>query len=249
MSSSSSDVSSRSGTDLPRSIRGIDYEFRDPGLLKQAVTHRSHGPGHYERLEFLGDSLLNLVAAEILFQNRPHATEGDLSRLRSRLVRDLTLAEIATELGLGEHLRLGLGEMKSGGFLRESILADVMEAIFGAIYLDGGFESACKVIRNLLAERELNLPDAERLKDPKTRLQELLQAHGHDLPCYEVIAESGADHAKQFEVCCSVGDWLPSVTARAASRRKAEQAAARVMHKQLLDLVEARRAKTTRTAS
>lgn len=231
-------MSSRSVTSLPTCIAGIDYQFSDPELLQRALTHRSHGPGHYERFEFLGDSLLNFVAADILFQNRPHAPEGDLSRLRSRLVRDVTLAEIATELGLGEHLRLGMGEMKSGGFLRESILADVLEAIFGAIYLDGGFEAARQVVRGLLQQRELELPDADRLKDPKTRLQELLQGHGHELPEYNVIAESGADHVKQFEVECRVGPLQPPVRAKAASRRKAEQAAARIMHRQLAEAIE-----------
>jgi ribonuclease-3 len=230
-----------------RSIAGIDYEFSDPDLLQRALTHRSHGPGHYERLEFLGDSLLNFVAAEILFQNRPHAPEGDLSRLRSRLVRDVTLAEIAAELGLGDHLRLGLGEMKSGGFLRESILADVLEALFGAIYLDGGFDQARRVVRELLLEREQELPDADLLKDPKTRLQELLQAHGHELPEYLVIAESGADHAKQFEVECRIGQLLPPVRATAASRRKAEQAAARIMHRQLADALKPTRRQPSAT--
>lgn len=230
-----------------RSIAGIDYKFSDPELLQRALTHRSHGPGHYERLEFLGDSLLNFVAAEILFQNRPHAPEGDLSRLRSRLVRDVTLAEIAAELGLGDHLRLGLGEMKSGGFLRESILADVLEALFGAIYLDGGFDEARRVVRELLLEREQELPDADLLKDPKTRLQELLQAHGHELPQYAVISESGADHAKQFEVECRVGELLPPVRATAASRRKAEQAAARIMHRQLAESLKPNRPQSTAT--
>jgi ribonuclease III len=234
-------VSSRSATRRARRIAGIDYEFSDPDLLQRALTHRSHGPGHYERLEFLGDSLLNFVAAEILYQHRPHAPEGDLSRLRSRLVRDVTLAEIAGELGLGEHLRLGLGEMKSGGFLRESILADVLEAIFGAVYLDGGFDEARRVVRSLLEKREKELPDADRLKDPKTRLQELLQAHGHELPAYEVIAESGADHAKQFEVECRVGQLQAPVRASAGSRRKAEQAAARMMLRQLAQAMESTR--------
>ena len=215
------------------SIPGIDYRFDNTALLQQALTHRSHGPGHYERLEFLGDGLLNLIAAEMLFEARPHAAEGDLSRLRSRLVRDVTLAEIATELGFGEYLRLGVGEIKSGGFLRESILADVVEALIGAIYLDGGFEPARRVVRGLLEARLAQLPDGERLKDPKTRLQEWLQGRGHELPEYAVISESGADHAKVFEVECRVGSLVPAVRARAASRRKAEQAAARIMHGQL----------------
>lgn len=241
MWSSSSIVPSPSDIDLPRQIPGIDYQFNDPGLLQRALTHRSHGPGHYERLEFLGDSLLNFVAADILYRRRQHADEGDLSRLRSRLVRDITLAEIAVHLKLGDYLRLGLGELKSGGHLRESILADVLEAVIGAIYVDGGFEKARRIVTDLLSERELNLPDAERLKDPKTRLQELLQARGHAVPDYVVIGESGADHAKCFRVQCRVGELLEPVIAEAGSRRKAEQAAARIMHRQLLEAFRAER--------
>lgn len=228
-------MSKTSETEFPGEIAGIDYRFRDALLLKRALTHRSCGSGHYERLEFLGDSLLNFVAAELLFERRPYATEGDLSRLRSRLVRDVTLAELAVELRLGEHLRLGQGEMRSGGFLRESILADVVEAIIGAIYLDGGFDEARRVVHQLLSDRADQLPEASRLKDPKTRLQEWLQGRGHALPEYAVIAESGADHAKHFEVECRVaGDLSEPVRAGASSRRKAEQAAARIMHQRLL---------------
>jgi len=239
MPSSVSAVPNRSATKRPGQIPGIDYCFDDVGLLEQALTHRSFGPGHYERLEFLGDSLLSMVIAEQLFDQRPHASEGDLSRLRSRLVRDITLAKVASELSLGDYLRLGAGELKSGGFLRESILADVVEAIIGAIYLDGGFEPARRVICELFAERLANLPDADSLKDPKTRLQELLQGRGHELPEYTVICESGADHAKRFEVECRAGSLAEPVRAEAASRRKAEQAAARLMHDRLMVLFEA----------
>jgi ribonuclease III len=226
-------VSKDFATDSPQTLPGIDYRFRDTELLERALTHRSCGPGHYERLEFLGDSLLSVVISEQLYHRRPHAPEGDLSRLRSRLVRDATLASIARELNLGEHLRLGAGELKSGGFLRESILADVFEAIIGAIFLDGGFAEARRVLCEVFAARLESLPDADTLKDPKTRLQELLQAHGHELPEYEVIDESGADHAKRFLVECRVGELTAPVTAEAASRRKAEQAAARIMHERL----------------
>lgn len=228
-----------SGTERPQRIAGIDYRFDDAGLLERALTHRSFGPGHYERLEFLGDSLLSMVIAEQLFFQRPHAPEGDLSRLRSRLVRDITLARLASELNLGDHLRLGAGELKSGGFLRESILADVVEAIIGAIYLDGGFEPARRVIRELFADRLADLPDADSLKDPKTRLQELLQGRGYELPEYDVISESGADHVKRFEVECRAGSLVEPVQAEASSRRKAEQAAARLMHDSLIALFEA----------
>lgn len=233
---------SRSGTDLDR-IPGIDYRFADAALLEQALTHRSFGPRHYERLEFLGDSLLSMVVAEQLYLERPEAAEGDLSRLRSRLVRDVTLARLAGELNLGDYLRLGTGELKSGGFLRESILADVIEAIVGAIYLDGGFEPARRVIRALLADRLADLPDADSLKDPKTRLQERLQGRGYELPEYQVISESGADHAKRFEVECRAGALVEPVRAEAGSRRKAEQAAARLMHQSLDALFEAENGK------
>lgn len=215
-------------------IPGIDYRFRDPDLLKQALTHRSHGERHYERLEFLGDSLLSLIVSDLLYQAHPHAAEGELSRMRSRLVRDATLAEIARELDLSRYLRLGQGELRSGGFLRESILADVVEALIGAAYLDGGFEPAHSLVAQLVGQRLADLPDAEQLKDPKTRLQELLQAHGLDLPDYTVLAETGADHAKRFLVRCAVGGLLPPIEAEAGSRRKAEQAAARKMHQALL---------------
>lgn len=227
-----------SGTEHLDRIPGIDYRFDDAGLLEQALTHRSFGPPHYERLEFLGDSLLSMVISEQLFNQRPHASEGDLSRLRSRLVRDVTLARVASELHLGDYLRLGVGELKSGGFLRESILADVFEALIGAIYLDGGFTSARRVLRDLFAERLANLPDADSLKDPKTRLQELLQGRGHELPEYRVISESGADHAKYFLVECRAGALAEPVRAEAASRRKAEQAAADEMHTRLKALFE-----------
>lgn len=220
-------------TEHRRRLPGIDYRFHDAGLLAQALTHRSFGPGHYERLEFLGDSLLSMVIAEQLFHARPHASEGDLSRLRSRLVRDVTLAQLALELNLNDHVRLGGGELKSGGFLRPSILADMIEAIIGAVYLDGGFDAARRVIVELFAERLADLPDADSLKDPKTRLQELLQGRGHELPEYRVISESGADHARHFEVECRAGSLVDPVRAGAGGRRKAEQAAARLMIEQL----------------
>lgn len=227
-------MSKPSRTEPAARLPGIDYRFDDPELLTRALTHRSHGGPHYERLEFLGDGLLNGIIADLLYRRRPHAPEGDLSRLRSRLVRDTTLAEIATELGLGDRLRLGPGELRSGGHQRQSILADVLEALIGAIYLDGGFGAAREVVLALFDQREQALPSAERLKDPKTRLQELLQADGQLLPEYRVVAESGADHCKRFEVECSVGGLMTPVRAAAGSRRKAEQAAARLMHGQLI---------------
>lgn len=228
-------ASNPSEISFPDHVPGIDYRFRDRSLLQQALTHRSHGDRHYERLEFLGDSLLNLTVSDLLFRAHPHAAEGELSRMRSRLVRDVTLAEIARELNLSQFLRLGPGELRSGGFLRESILADVVEALIGAVYLDSGFAAARDLVAELLGRRLADLPDAEQLKDPKTRLQELLQGQGLDLPEYSVLAESGADHAKRFLVRCAVGELLPPVDAEAGSRRKAEQAAARLMHRALLN--------------
>ncbi len=235
MPSSVSIASSRSAISEIDQLPGIAYRFRDPSLLIRALTHRSCGAGHYERLEFLGDSLLNLVASDLLYHQRVHASEGDLSRLRSRLVRDATLAEIARELDLGRHLRLGQGELRSGGFLRESILADVVEALIGAVYLDGGFEAARRVVAELIGERLAGLPDAEQLKDPKTRLQELLQSRGQPLPVYAILAETGADHAKRFLVECTVEGLMAPVRAEAASRRKAEQAAARLAYQAIVD--------------
>lgn len=220
MSSPSSEVASGR---LP----GLDHEFTDPALLVRALTHRSYGTPHYERLEFLGDAILNFTVAEAVYRVRPRASEGDLTRLRSRLVRDRTLAEIARELDLGRHLLLGSGELKSGGHLRDSILADAVEAVIGAVYLDAGIDAARRVVNGLLAERIRDLPDAEDLKDPKTRLQEFLQARGLPLPDYRLDAESGADHERVFTVACRVDGLDGPVTARARSLRRAEQAAAR----------------------
>jgi len=208
-------------------MNGLGHEFRQPDLLRLALTHRSRGTPNNERLEFLGDAVLNMVVAELLFIARPDIPEGDLSRLRARIVRERTLAEVARQLNLGDHVLLGSGELKSGGFLRDSILADALEAIIGAVFLDGGVESARKLVERLMAERIAALPDAEALKDPKTRLQELLQARALKLPEYEVIDEQGADHDRSFTVYCRVEALDTPVIATASSRRKAEQAAAK----------------------
>lgn len=210
-------------------LPGLPHRFDDPALLKQALTHRSLGGHNNERLEFLGDGLLNFVVAEYLYRERGAAPEGDLSRLRANIVRDTTLSAIATELKLGEHLRLGSGELKSGGFLRASILADAVEAIIGAVYLDAGFETAQRFVLDLVGERLLKLPEADALKDPKTRLQEFLQGRGRALPEYWLVDEHGADHDKRFRVACRtvLGDKV--IEAEAGSRRKAEQIAARRM--------------------
>lgn len=228
MQSLPSSVSSPS-TDLrrPASLKGLSYDFRQADLLTLALTHRSRGNPNNERLEFLGDAVLNMVVAELLFRARPDVPEGDLSRLRARIVRERTLAEVARGLNLGDHVLLGPGELKSGGFLRDSILADALEAIIGAVFLDGGFDPARALVERLMSERIADLPDAEALKDPKTRLQELLQGRSLKLPEYEVIDERGADHQRAFTVLCRVEMLDAPISATAASRRKAEQAAAR----------------------
>lgn len=213
-------------TPLDRLSRRLGYTFTDNRLLHEAVSHRSSGARNYERLEFLGDGLLNFVIAAEIFRRKPDLDEGDLSRLRASLVRGSTLAAIGRDLELGDCLNLGSGEWKSGGFDRASILADVLESIVGAIYLEAGFERASAVIVSLFAERLENLPEAADLKDPKTRLQELLQGRGQERPHYEVIRTAGQSHDPVFTVACTLPSSGQRVTAEASSRRKAEQAAA-----------------------
>lgn len=214
-------------------IPGIAYRFENPELLRAALTHRSSGSNNNERLEFLGDSILNFVVASRLYQLRPGNSEGDLSRLRSRVVRGDTLARLASGLRLGDHLIMGEGELKSGGFQRRSILADALEAVFGAIYIDGGFEAAERVIREVCDSVIEGLPDAEVLKDPKTRLQEWMQARARPLPEYELLREVGAEHAKQFVIRARSPDSGDEAEASGSSRRKAEQAAAALLLGQL----------------
>ena len=209
-----------------REIPGIPYTFNDPELLKLALSHRSLGRVNNERLEFLGDSILNFVVSSCLFELKPDNNEGELSRLRARVVRGDTLAVLAAELKLGDHIKMGEGELKSGGYKRNSILADSLEAVFGAIYLDGGFESCERVIRHVCESFIDALPSAEELKDPKTRLQEWLQAHAYELPEYTVLKEEGPSHRKDFEVECKSAGAGFKVTGKGRSRRKAEQAAA-----------------------
>lgn len=205
------------------------YRFAEPAWLAQALTHRSASTTNNERLEFLGDSVLNFVIAEEVFHRRPDSPEGDLSRLRANLVNKQSLAEIARAIDLGNHIQLGSGELKSGGHRRDSILADALEALFGAIYLDGGFAAARDVIVRLYAARLSDLPSAHELKDPKTRLQEHLQGRGYALPDYEVREVEGASHDQSFEVACYVSAFDRSTSGRAGSRRKAEQRAAQAM--------------------
>ena len=194
--------------------------------MTRALTHRSYSGDHNERLEFLGDALIGLFVAGALFEARPRAGEGDLSRLRASLVRERSLAAIARRLDLGHCLRLGEGELKSGGWRRDSVLADAVEALMAAIYLDGGFEAARQACHRLFADELANLPDAETLKDPKTRLQEWLQARSRPLPSYEVLAESGPAHRRFFRVRASLADEPRAAEASGNSRRVAEQQAA-----------------------
>lgn len=209
-----------------REIPGIPYRFNDPALLKLALSHRSVGKVNNERLEFLGDSILNAAVSARLFELKPDNNEGELSRLRARVVRGDTLARLASELKLGDHLALGEGEMKSGGFNRNSILADALEAVLGAIYLDGGYESCAAVVLQICGPVITNLPSADELKDPKTRLQEWLQGRGYELPEYSLISEEGQPHLKQFKVQCAGTGAGINVTGKGGSRQKAEQAAA-----------------------
>ncbi len=209
--------------------QALDYVFRQPDYLTQALTHRSAGGGHNERLEFLGDSILNFVIAAELYDRFPHATEGELSRLRASLVKEDTLADLARELELGSYLILGSGELKSGGYRRASILADALEAIIGGIYLDGGLERAREVILALYDARLQTLSPHVNLKDPKTLLQELLQSRRMALPEYHVVAVDGAPHEQCFRVECRLSDLDASCQAEGSSRRKAEQAAAKLM--------------------
>jgi len=211
-----------------REIPGIPYRFKDPELLDLALSHRSIGRLNNERLEFLGDSILNFVVSARLFDLKTDNNEGDLTRLRARVVRGDTLAELAAGLKLGDHIKLGEGELKSGGYKRDSILANTLEAIFGAIYLDGGFDACAKVIRHVCNPYIALLPDAGELKDPKTRLQEWLQGKGFSLPEYSVLTDEGPPHRKKFLVQCVSEAAGFTVTGKGSSRRKAEQAAALV---------------------
>ena len=207
----------------------LGYRFNDPELLQAALTHRSASNRNNERLEYLGDAVLGFVIAEILYRRFPNAAEGELSRLRASLVKRESLADIARDLRLGDYLTLGSGELKSGGYRRESILADALEAIFGAIVLDSGFQASRDCILSLFQSRLDNLPEAASLKDPKTRLQEYLQARRLSLPAYEVTSVRGRAHNQQFTVICRVAGLDQTSEGRGGSRRKAEQQAAEAM--------------------
>ena len=206
--------------------QALGHCFIRPELLRQALTHRSHSSPHNERLEFLGDSVLNCTVATLLFQQFPSLKEGELSRLRANLVRQEALADIAVGLGLGDALRLGEGELKSGGFRRPSILADALEAILGAIYLDAGFDAASQTIERLYRSRIESIDPRQTGKDAKTALQEWLQGRRMPLPYYELAETHGEAHAQEFIVNCSIPSVDLQVTGRGPSRRAAEQEAA-----------------------
>lgn len=204
----------------------LGYRFQDEGLLELALTHRSVSGGNNERLEFLGDAVLGLVMAEAVYAAHTDADEGTLSRLRARLVRRETLEELARELALGELIRLGGGELRSGGHRRGSILANALEAVFGAVFLDGGWTATRTVILKALGPRFAALDSDEELRDPKTRLQEFLQGRGHALPTYDVERVSGSAHAQHFDVVCRLATPELEIRGEGASRRAAEQQAA-----------------------
>lgn len=211
----------------------LDYVFAQPQLLQRALTHRSYSPEHYERLEFLGDSILGCVIAKYLFATYPQLSEGELSRMRSSLVREETLAALALQLDLGSQLKLGEGELKGGGFRRPSILADAMEALFGAVMLDGGFAAAEKVVLALYVPY-IDKIDLQTLgKDAKTLLQEYLQARHLALPLYSVIATQGQAHEQSFEVECAIPALKIITRGTGTSRRNAEQQAAQAAHQQI----------------
>ena len=217
----------RSSGELPAwALQALGYVFVDPALCEVALTHRSAAAAHNERLEFLGDAVLNCVVARLLFEVHPGADEGALSRQRASLVSGETLAQVAAELGLGRCLRLGGGELKSGGFRRASILADALEAVLGAIFQDGGYDAVYGVVQRIFAPRLVSLPPARELKDPKTRLQEALQGRGMALPLYTLTSVAGEAHEQSFTVSCEVSALQIESAGEGPSRRRAEQLAA-----------------------
>lgn len=204
----------------------LGYQFSDSALMTESLTHRSAGGQHNERLEFLGDSILNFVIAHKLFEQFPQADEGQLSRMRARIVRKQALAEVSRAIKLGDYLKLGSGELKSGGFRRESIIADALEAVIGAVLLDSGFEASRDLILRLFAEMLETVTLEDELKDPKSLLQEYLQARQIALPEYDVICVNGPPHDQSFEVSCKIEGVEPDICGQGRSRRKAEQDAA-----------------------
>jgi len=216
-------------------LRLLGYRFSDPLLLRQALTHRSYGAPHNERLEFLGDGVLNFIIASLLYERFPVLPEGDLSRLRAHLVNQETLSQLARTLDLGQYLLLGEGELKSGGFRRPSILADAFEGILGAIYVDGGFEAAVDVVRRIYEPLLAELDPKSLGKDPKTLLQEYLQGRRLSLPLYNVVSVSGEAHEQRFQVECVILELSIRAEGEGSSRRSAEQNAARSAYQMAVD--------------
>lgn len=210
-------------------IQRLEYKFTQPELLHQALTHCSVGNPNNERLEFLGDALLGFVTAAILFHQHEKANEGQLSRLRAALVKKESLAQLARSINLGEHLNLGLGELRSGGHTRDSILANAMEAVFAAVYLDGGIEAASRLVLHLYGERLYEKLPEQNIKDSKTKLQELLQAKYNSLPEYGILEILGSQHEQWFRVYCRVSNYSTETEGSGSNRRRAEQQAAQKM--------------------
>lgn len=218
--------------DLDQLQTTLHYRFNDLTLAKQALTHRSAGKSNNERLEFLGDALLDFIVGEALYSHYPNASEGDLTRMRAAIVNKSALAALAAEMSLGDFLYLGAGEANSGGKQRESILADTLEALIAAVYLDGGID-ACRQLVDTLTDKLVQQPEQRQRKDSKTRLQELLQARGESLPVYKVIETSGEAHAQQFLVECRIPLLDSGLQGEGSSKRTAEQQAAQ----KVLDLL------------
>ncbi|WP_075185582.1 ribonuclease III [Teredinibacter haidensis] len=222
-------MSTLSKLNSERLSSALGYQFKDDSLLLKALSHRSVGSHNNERLEFLGDSLLNFIIAEALFQKFPEVREGHLTRLRANLVKGDTLADIAKEFNLGEYLQLGEGELKSGGYRRASILADTVEAILGAIYLESGMDICAQTVLRWYDSRLRSVSPDVSAKDSKTRLQEFMQERKKPLPKYEVLRCFGQSHSPEFEVSCDIGRGYAPTTAIAGSKRNAEQMAAEQM--------------------
>lgn len=221
---------------LSRLEKSVGYKFEDLAHLQLALTHRSANSKHNERLEFLGDSILSFVITDDLYHRFPQVNEGDMSRMRATLVRGKTLAELAREFELGDYLKLGPGELKSGGFRRESILADAVEAIIGAVYLDSDTETVRKMVLGWYKTRLEEIKPGVSQKDPKTRLQEFLQGRRKPLPSYEVTRIKGEAHNQEFTVMCAVSGIDKPVKGVGTSRRKAEQAAAELALEKLTNV-------------
>ena len=219
--------------DIVKLQETLNYQFSDRGIVDLALTHRSANTINNERLEFLGDSLLGYIVADILYENYPESSEGELSRMRSTLVNKITLADIARELKLGKFVQLGSGEIKSGGNDRDSILADAVEALIAAIYLDADIHDCRKVVSRWLERRLGKSSTTGRLRDAKTQLQELMQASGFGLPKYNVVKIEGEAHQQIFHVECRVDGVTEAQTSSGTSKRNAEQGAAQDMLKQL----------------